>query len=790
MKRYKEEAVVEVNAALDSLRANNQWEDKTKRGPLMKARDKLKSGAIPQLAPELGDFRSLQRFRDALVQIDSQRDSFQREFAASTARTSQIIRDVAASSRFREAVMWQNRTALHTALDALLRKTANDSRTSGQRQNEELVASYLQRYSVKNDTIGFFGPVGWAEFVSQGEDLVVNPGSSLIAARTLYFESWPIQELANVIARDRTIYRWLAPIRMPFISIEDSVVLHPIYGALRIPSGQIAVLRACDGVTSARQIAEELLRSRPSFFRNELEIYNSLAELASKNLVFWGFDVPLCPHPDRILREMLKRIGDSTSRERALALLEQLEAARDRVGTSAGDVEKLDGALDNLECTFSRLTGVSATRAHGQTYAGRTILYEDCRRDIEVRIGPELLREMVQPLTLLLAGARWLTWQIVNIYRKKLLDLYDEISSATGETVIKATDFWLKAMPFLVGEGHVDLGAPIQQEFQKKWARILRLKPSAGPIQLSSEELRDRVREEFATSRAGWPRARYHSPDIMVAAASAEAVNRGEYVIVLGEMHVASNTLAASLFVNQYPVPRELMRKVEQDMGTANLVPMPPKGEMQLISRTATSLISPEDLWLEYTLNGFVYDRSKAVPVSSLVVERCDDEIVVRALDGRVFTAVELAGWRFAEMVGDSFKMFIPSSHSPRISIDRMILKRELWRFTPDELSFALQAEGAERFLQCRDWGLAHGLPRFVFYKVPVETKPTYLDLSSPILVDIFCRMVRRTAEAGLPNPIIDVTEMLPAPDQVWLSDAAGNRYSCELRIVALDLAE
>jgi hypothetical protein len=33
------------------------------------------------------------------------------------------------------------------------------------------------------------------------------------------------------------------------------------------------------------------------------------------------------------------------------------------------------------------------------------------------------------------------------------------------------------------------------------------------------------------------------------------------------------------------------------------------------------------------------------------------------------------------------------------------------------------------------------------------------------------------------------VTEMLPTPDQAWLTDARGLRYSAELRVVAVDQA-
>jgi len=80
-------------------------------------------------------------------------------------------------------------------------------------------------------------------------------------------------------------------------------------------------------------------------------------------------------------------------------------------------------------------------------------------------------------------------------------------------------------------------------------------------------------------------------------------------------------------------------------------------------------------------------------------------------------------------------------------------------------------------------------MPRFVFFKAPVEPKPCYLDFESPILVDIFCKMVRRTQDAGSAGAQIEISEMLPTPDQIWLTDAENNRYTNELRLVVVDLA-
>jgi len=785
----QQRALQQVNASLDTLRLQNQWDDKSRRVPLLRARDSLKSGNVPAESNEVNGWSAIRDYRDALDKVAPARDAFREKFAACSLHISQVIRDTAASSRFREAVIWQNRKAVHTAFDPLLRKSSDGLRTSNQRQIEELVASYMQRYSVKNDTIGFFGPVGWAEFVSEGKSMVVVPGRDLLAARTVYFESWPINELAAIAAKDRRIYPWLPPIQMPFIRLENSLMQHPIYGAIQISPQHAAILHECDGISTAKAIAERLLRSRAGLFKRDLEIYAELAEMSSKNMIFWGLEVPLCPYPEQAYREILRHIEDPALRKSVLAPLEKLEAARNNVAAAVGDVTKLDLALERLEQTFVEVTGLPATRAHGQTYAGRTIIYEDCRRDIQVRLGPELLNSLAQPLILLLTAARWLTWRIVKGHKTKFMDRYTELCRAKGTTVVSASEFWLSIMPYIFGDFREEELGPVQKEFQEKWARILQLSPGRKAVAFSTEELRERVMTEFAAPGAGWGRARYHSPDIMIAASSPEAIARGEYEFVLGEMHVASNTFAASLFVNQHPSPEELLRNVEQDLGGSNLVPMPAKKEMQLISRTAATLIAPSDMFLEYARDGLAFDRSKAVPISSLSIEKHDDELFAVTADGQKFKLIELMGWRLAELVTDSFKMFIPSSYNPRISIDRMVVKRESWRFKPADIPFAREQDPAERFLLSRKWMEEHELPRFLFYKVPVETKPAYMDLHSPIFIDIFSRMVRRTAEANLPHAVIEVTEMFPTVDQTWLPDGENNRYSCELRIVALDVA-
>jgi hypothetical protein len=97
------------------------------------------------------------------------------------------LREVARVPAFREAVTWQSREALASAVDKL---GANERASPARRlRQEEIVASYWQRYCAKNDTIGFFGPLAWGSFDESGPAAVVRAGD-LVRERVVHLKVW------------------------------------------------------------------------------------------------------------------------------------------------------------------------------------------------------------------------------------------------------------------------------------------------------------------------------------------------------------------------------------------------------------------------------------------------------------------------------------------------------------------------------------------------------------------------------------------------------------------------
>ena len=789
--RARQNAVRVIERALEEIRARGEWETSETRETLFKAMRLLNSRKLPkQLEAGTPAAAAVEAYAAARAEADAAVQDFRRAYEEATALVSEEIRGLAGGGRLREAITWQNRHALRQGLDVLLRSSAEGApRGSKQRQHEELVASYLQRYCVKNDTIGFFGPVGWAQLSSGGRAIDALPGPELTESRMVCLESWGVKALAEKVAADREVLKWVAPRRMPYIRVEGNALHLPAARPSMLTPKQAAVLRACDGERLACEIAELLRADAKLGFKTDEDVYKVLETFHSRGLVFWGFTLPLVMGSEKNLRRMFERIGSEELREPALAALDELERARDAVGTAAGEPEELDRALRELEETFTRLTGLAPTRAHGQTYASRTLIYEDCRRGIDVQFGQDILETLGPPLSLLLTSSRWVSYTIAEIYEGAVREVYEKLAHKAGSKVIEAATLWAHIQPLIFSESHELPIKELEPLLQERWARILSLPEGARRVHYTAEELRASVGREFEAPRPGWMSARQHSPDLMIAAEGVEAIQRGEYLLTIGELHLATNTVGAASFMSQHPAPEELVRAVEHDFPEPRPLPVKPASWPNSNVRTCIALSSPKDLHVEFAHDSILPGAPNVLRIADLLAEDVDGTLMMRTRDGRTsFPVLEAIGEGLSSVAVNAMKMLAPARHNPRVTVDRLVIARESWSFGREEFDFAHVEDEAERFLAARAWAKTHGMPRFVFVKVPTETKPFYLDFDSPLYVDILSKLIRQMEGRPKSEAMITVSEMLPTPDQTWLPDAEGNRYTSELRMVAVDL--
>ena len=775
--------------AVGAVRADLDTATGLRRELLVKALRHLNKGKVPEWAElenESGSIsqvvKKFKEFEAAYDKVNEKGSIFEQQYSDGLQRSSEALRAAAGSDRFREAIIWQNRRALHTGIQSLLHKSTATT-SSKYRQHQELAASYLQRYCVKNDSIGFFGPVGWARLSRDSDTFNVRPGSSLLSSREVYFECWAIDALYQLLAQDHALRAWLPPRRLPFIRLEGRKLYVPLKEEQELGAVEALVLAACDGRRPAKSIAGELQLSHSI---SETQVFELLQRFQEDGLISWPHGIPYGSHPEKALRRQLDSIDDEVLRGRALAMLDEVESARDAVAAAAGDAAELDEAFNKLEETFNRQTNVASTRAEGKTYAGRTLVYEDCQRNIDVEIGSAILESLGPPLSLLLNSARWLTFQVAAEYRKKFAEIYARLVREKKSSTVEALDFWPHAQRLLFGSASDSIKA-IAFDFQDHWAEIFSLPEGQRRVSYTSEELRARVMAAFDVPGPGWQYARYHSPDVMIAAESAGGIRRGDYQLVMGELHVAIHSLSWSFFLAQHPAPQEFFTGIDADLPRPRVLLRPPKSWPGLTSRNFNTLASPKDYPLEFSSDSAAEQSSRALSIASLVLEDNGSGLMLRTRDGKLrFDVIEVFADLLSTEIVDWFKLFKTREHTPRVSIDRLVVQRESWSVPAAEVAFAFERVDADRFLEARRFQQQHEMPRHVFCKLPVEVKPVYVDFNSAIYVNLLAKLIRRSVtEDGAAR--FTVSEMLPGMNELWLEDREGHRYTSEFRIVALD---
>jgi hypothetical protein len=756
-------------AAAQALAAIERCAPSARRTAAEVAR-RLRAGTVPE--------RELERLRAvdeaAAAQVSAWRAAAARAGAASehfvkiletelaAARAS--LRELVADPRIREATLWQSPSALE-GLDAL----AHDglpARNRKVRQREQLAAMYLQRYLAKNDAIGFFGPRAWFSVGNQSETINFRPGPELLDRRDLYFEHWAVWQLAERIAADPEVRAHLCPVRSPRVAVVGTTLFHPVDQRAELPPAYARLLHACDGTRSALQLAQTLATGGDDGFDDAHEALEALDELESQTLVTRHLAVPTCDyHPERLLAAALASLPSPLA-DRYRPLLDELEHFRSGLSAAQG-AEARGAVLADLNRWFESATGGPASRGGGQMYAARAVVFEDCTRNLSLDVGAPFFARIAAPLSLALLTSRWYLAELGKRVLLRARAIYQQLAVETGRAEVDYLRLWIALEPEVAA-----LPDAVNAEVQAVWHAALAARDGERQVERSAAALRPALEAAFAGARPDWPSARFHSPDLLIAAASPEAVARGDYRVIVGELHVGLNSVGYPVSVKQAPDEEAIIAACHAEMPPGFVVPSITNAQYHRAIRFDYQAPHIVELC---TSPGTVsrFPPAQRIDLGELVVFLDGERLRARTRDGRY--QADLAQVLDAPMrVGRDLRLF-SGDHQPRVTVDGLVLGRETWRLPPPVLD-----EREEPLLSVRRWARAHGLPRRVFVKLPEETKPFLLDLENPFLVEVFARLAPRSTR-------LTVSEMLPGPDELWLVDAQGRHYTGELRLVFLD---
>jgi hypothetical protein len=719
---------------------------------------------------------------DALLTGGSGPELLDKVLREAFAESSAVVNELAADPLLREAVTWQNPDML-VALDGLLR-TDPEVRNVRRRKRELSLLRYWQRYCGKAETIGFFGPVCWGTFDPAEPGVRLSPGPSLVDRRQVFFEAWALIAYADRLGDDLAVRRWWAPALQPHLTVEGRQLRWPLHPPIGLTPTEARLLAACDGRTPAVELAERM--HADGEVHGVDDVYLLLDRWVDRGQLIWGANLPVSPDAEQVLVERIGLIGDESVRAEVAAGFDRVRAARDAVAAAAGDPDRLGGALAALNTGFTAVTGRPATRRSGQMYVGRTVCYEDTARDLEFTVGSAVLDALADPLALVLRTARWFTGEVAARCAELFAELHEELAA---DAPVRLADLWSLAQGTLVApEGPIGRAGTALTE---RWAELFGLRDlpaDQAELLLRAEDLAERVGQLFPAERPGWPSARLHNPDVQLSAASPEAIRRGEFLLVLGELHPAHVAYDSAVFAPFHHDPAALRAAGDADLGPARLRLLWPDSYPRRTTRTTYGLTGPADRQLGID-SAHGADPDQLVPATAVTVEVVAGQLVAVLPDGGRWSLMEVFASLLDSLLIDAFKLLDPAPHTPRITIDRLVVARRTWRSTAGACGLAGHTDETARYLAVRRWRAAAGLPERVFVKVGTEIKPCYVDLTGPLYAQSLCAMVDAAHRTSPDVPIV-VSELLPAPDRSWVTDAQGRGYVSELRLQITDPTE
>jgi len=276
----------------------------------------------------------------------------------------------------------------------------------------------------------------------------------------------------------------------------------------------------------------------------------------------------------------------------------------------------------------------------------------------------------------------------------------------------------------------------------------------------------------------GWPGARHHAPDVMWDAPSPEALLAGEGTPVLAELHPGVTPVTTLSALSLCPVRDALAAEWEADFPEPLASPVP----WEDFARSTQDARLAKHHWHLDLGTPFVSDRP-----ADQVLRAADFDVVLRGgqlraihrQGGPDLDLLQVFERRIKLRAAVGFSLAGDDGTGPRRYLGPLLVARAHWRVEALP-GFGAWDAASDRSARVAAWREALGLPERIFVRSPAEVKPVYVDLTSPISVELLVHLARRA-------PYLSISEMFPGPEGLWLRDAAGRAYTAELRFIAVD---
>jgi hypothetical protein len=707
---------------------------------------------------------------NGLLEQTATRTEADQQYQAYLERTRQGLIDFLDDDAVAEALFISNPAALTRTRELIRdRHAKNDTR---KKQKLRLGWSYAQRFCAKNDTSSFFGPLAWGRFdPDQAENLQVTHGDVWIKDRHTFFENWAVQRLVDQINQQCP-----EPDGMPLqlnmgCYLQGNTLFMPIGKKQQLNPITAQVLayvnEPAEGEATFRGLLSACTQTSPSTLREVLD------HLVSKRIVRRGWRMsPRERQPiERMQRWLDEAAVSETFRQTWQLRLERLENARRDYAT--GNLERRTQCLDTLNQLLAE-AGVDLSRETGAMYVGRYPVYEDCSRNMNISLGQDMFRQINEDLAPLMRIHQWLIKAIAYRLNQALIEVWKQRQNA--DMPVDFLDF-LNALAPLLPTIEERIVIDLEHLLEKAWKQQLEGLADNLDVRLSVADIEcliSRLNVELDVTHFEVFGSDYHSPDFLLSSPSVEAINRGDYTIIVGEVHPAVHTLSQPVAAPFGPFNVQVNQQVEAIFQRPRLILADSPESYQRshidwpLQPSYLQLVLPSGGGCVAAHQQFGAGRAKVIyahgrlQVVDALGQFSEDLLCVYP------TPMHRLGFALAGSA-------VAKHDKRRIWLGRALYKRASWLFSSDQLpQMKTSIDDLDHILQWRAWAVAQGLPRYAFIKIDSEPKPIFLDFDNPLSLDGISTALQSAKQ-------VKFSEMRPCPEELWLEQARG-RFCCEIR--------
>ncbi|TMQ70350.1 MAG: hypothetical protein E6K80_08815 [Candidatus Eisenbacteria bacterium] len=731
----------------------------------------------------------LHAFEELCARVDRARAAYEREIGRATREARRSLLSIAGTPLVEHG--------LHLASRSLLPKVRSlgardvSTWTHGERHTAAKTAAYVSRFATKTSPNGVFCAVAVARI---GGGVAEVSGRGGVERSDVLLSLSEARKVAACLAADVSVAEVVVPRVNPTLREVEGAWIWWKPASPRQPTDEEVHARAKDhpvlrafveeaaAGTRARAALVQAVAARTGLSAAELSAF--LERLVDRGILIAEIEVPWSSR--RRLRDLAAAARERGSEAPWIATLEEIERAVDALPATpfAERAQAMDAIARRVE-----------SLPRQRPWRPDELFRVDSAAGFDVRLPQVVLDELgaaMANFTSLLAAMYPEARQQEILVRRFLrhhssdievpfLDVYGTLAETDANTDPPGE--------FGAGEGAPAVARHIHEWFVDRARRASPGEEVAFDLEIGATEPRWAAGVLF-----------------QVAAPSAADVSAGRFRLVLNGVFNGIG-LALSRFAHllqggaeQGPIVDELRRAwSSMERPGAALAELTFNHE----ARTANAGLRPLLFGREIELPGdLVSPGAERHPLSDLTLRydssaerlvlrsRSRDLEIVPALSsgvtpsGIVSTLIHI-GRQGMQPVG-----WLPGFHAegivhwPRFTCGRVVLFRERWVFRDPEqwpeLREGATTIDAEFFLATQRWRERHGLPRHAFVHTSRESKPFYVDLESPLFVDLLRRALHDLAHAE--HAALIVSEMLPGPLELWVTDEAG-AYASEFLV-------